>query len=75
MKKKQPGTLVVTIDEQCEGQEPMIADNTADIRKIQKVLNDADLSGIENDIGKWSGHLTKAVVDYLSEKGPKDLLN
>ena len=43
--------------------------------KLKKTSERADLSDIENDIGKWFGHPTKAVVNHWIKKGPKDLQN
>ena len=72
---KQARTSTVITDEQRESQEPMIADNTDDMRKIIKAFEEEDSSGTENDIGKWLDHLTKAVVDYWIKKDRMDLQN
>ena len=54
----------MTTDEHRESQEPMIADDTYHIGKIDKTLEKADFSGTENNIGKWPDHLAKAVVNH-----------
>ena len=44
----------MTVNVQRESQEPMIAGNTDDTGKIEKTLEEADLTGIENGNGKMA---------------------
>ena len=63
-----PGTSTSTVVyTQEDDEEPVPSQRTGD---LQDTLNS---TGIDNDIGKWPDHLSKAVVEYWIRKGPKEL--
>ena len=64
----------MTTNEERESQKSIIADNLEDKGKIKKTLQ-VDSSGIENYVGKWLGHLIKAMKSYWMKKCPRYLQN